>query len=325
MSSKEMDSLNMQDPERELNPRLRFPEFRREVGWKKANLGDLFTERQEVGLTHLPLLSLTEKGGIIPQQETNRKNSSNSDKSKYLRVAPGDIAYNTMRMWEGRSAYSRLEGLVRPAYTVCAPKKGIHALFFSYYFKTQELIRQFRRYSQGLVNDTLNLKFPEFSRIRVAYPQLQEQQKIADCLSSIDELITAEAQKFDALKTHEKGLMQQLLPAKGQTAPRMRLPEFRDAEDWRSDLLGNIFETTSGGTPDRSRKEYWNGTIPWITTSLVDFNVIQESEEYITERGLEHSSAKVFPKGTLLIAMYGQGQTRGKVAILGIEAATNQA
>lgn len=72
-------------------------------------------------------------------------------------------------------------------------------------------------------------------------------------------------------------------------------------------------------------KEYWNGKIPWITTSLVDFNVICNSDEFISEMGLNNSSAKVFKKNTVLIAMYGQGKTRGKVALLGIEATTNQA
>jgi type I restriction enzyme S subunit len=100
-------------------PRLRFPEFREGVGWDRALLGKLFSERQEAGFTDLPLLSLMDKGGIVPQEETNRKNNSNADKSKYLRVVPGDIAYNTMRMWEGRSAYVGIEGLISPAYTCC--------------------------------------------------------------------------------------------------------------------------------------------------------------------------------------------------------------
>lgn len=154
---------------------------------------------------------------------------------------------------------------------------------------------------------------------------MDEQIRVADCLSSINGLIAAETRKLDALKVHKTGLMQQLFPAEGETTPRLRFPEFRDAGEWRNDSLGNVFETTSGGTPDRSVKEYWNGQVPWITTSLVDFNVIYKADEFISEKGLENSSAKIFPKGTILIAMYGQGKTRGKVAMLGIEAATNQA
>ena len=152
-----------------------------------------------------------------------------------------------------------------------------------------------------------------------------EQQKIADCLSSLDELIAAHSRKLDALKAHKKGLMQQLFPHEGESLPRLRFPEFKNAPDWELKPLGDLFETTTGGTPARSKNEYWGGEIPWITTSLVDFNVIFDAEEFITQDGLENSSAKLFPKETVLLALYGQGITRGKVAMLGIEASTNQA
>jgi type I restriction enzyme S subunit len=161
--------------------------------------------------------------------------------------------------------------------------------------------------------------------VEILSPSLAEQQKIAACLSSLDELIAAQAQKAEALKTHKKGLMQQLFPREAEAQPRLRFPEFQDAGEWVSDSLGNIFETTSGGTPSRTESSYWNGNIHWITTSLVDFRVITCAEEFITGQALKNSSAKLFPRGTVLMAMYGQGKTRGQVALLGIEAATNQA
>lgn len=233
-----------------LVPKLRFPEFR-EAGewWSVAPLGRLFSERQEAGFTNLPLLSLMDKEGIVPQEKTNRKNNSSADKSKYLRVLPGDIAYNTMRMWEGRSAYVGIEGLISPAYTVCIPAAKINGIFFSYYFKTEALIRQFRRYSQGLVKDTLNLKYEAFSRIEIAYPQGErEQQKIADCLTSIDDLIRLETEKLDAIKAHKKGLMQQLFPAEGETLPKLRFPEFRNAEEWRIQSFDHFVTRSFYGT-----------------------------------------------------------------------------
>ncbi|APP81506.1 MULTISPECIES: restriction endonuclease subunit S [Xanthomonas] len=94
---------------------------------------------------------------------------------------------------------------------------------------------------------------------------------------------------------------------------------------WSQHPLGDIAKVTSGGTPDRSTPSYWGGNIPWITTGEVQFNTITDSAEKITELGLKNSSAKLFPIGTLLVAMYGQGKTRGQIAKLGIEAATNQA
>lgn len=95
--------------------------------------------------------------------------------------------------------------------------------------------------------------------------------------------------------------------------------------DWEVKELGKFAKVTSGGTPSRENKSYWDGDIPWITTSLIDFNEISTAEQFITENGLNNSSTKIFPAGTLLMALYGQGVTRGKTAILNIDAATNQA
>ena len=230
-------------------PRLRFPEFLNAEEWEAKRLGELFSERQETNFPSLPLLSLTERNGIIPQEQGSRANTASGDKSKYLRVIPGDIAYNTMRMWEGRSALVGLEGIVSPAYTVCIPQKGNSSSFFSYYFKTQILIEKFHRYSQGLVNDTLNLKFKAFEKITVFSPRsFREQQKIADCLSSLDERIAAETNKLDALKAHKKGLLKQLFPAEGETLPQLRFPKFRNAGEWEEKNFRNICEKIMDGT-----------------------------------------------------------------------------
>lgn len=94
---------------------------------------------------------------------------------------------------------------------------------------------------------------------------------------------------------------------------------------WRLGTIEDIAKVTSGGTPSRNNDSYWNGQIPWVTTSEVKFGVITDTEQKITQEGLDNSSAKLFPKDTILIAMYGQGKTRGQVAKLDIEASTNQA
>lgn len=93
---------------------------------------------------------------------------------------------------------------------------------------------------------------------------------------------------------------------------------------WSRRALGEIAQISSGGTPDRAEPSYWGGNIPWVTTGEIRFNTIIDTSEKITEHGLKNSSAKLFPPGTLLLAMYGQGKTRGQVAKLGIEATTNQ-
>lgn len=105
--------------------------------------------------------------------------------------------------------------------------------------------------------------------------------------------------------------------------PTLRFKEFSGA--WEVKKIGEIATVSSGGTPSRANNEFWNGEIPWVTTSEVKFNIIKDTAQKITEQALKNSSAKMFPKNTLLIAMYGEGKTRGQVAKLGIEAATNQA
>ena len=99
-------------------------------------------------------------------------------------------------------------------------------------------------------------------------PSPAEQQKIAECLSSVDELLAAQARKVDALKTHKKGLMQQLFPREGETRPRLRFPEFRNGPEWVETKLDELAKRGSGHTPSKSKPEYYNGGIKWV--SLTD-------------------------------------------------------
>jgi type I restriction enzyme S subunit len=96
-------------------------------------------------------------------------------------------------------------------------------------------------------------------------------------------------------------------------------------ETWKLSTLDEIAKISSGGTPSRQTPEYWGGDVPWVTTAEVQFGTILDTSEKITVEGLNNSSAKLFPVNTILMAMYGQGKTRGQVAKLGIEATTNQA
>ncbi|MCH2039367.1 MAG: restriction endonuclease subunit S [Saccharospirillaceae bacterium] len=105
--------------------------------------------------------------------------------------------------------------------------------------------------------------------------------------------------------------------------PQLRFLGFSDS--WKITSIGSIAKVTSGGTPNRANSAYWGGEIPWVTTSQINFEDIVEAENYITLDGLANSSAKLFPEGTILLALYGQGITRGRVSVLNIEATTNQA
>lgn len=182
--------------------------------WINVKLGEIFSERNETGNLNLPLLSVG-ANGIYPQSDSIKKDTSNEDKSKYRKICVGDIGYNTMRMWQGRSALSSLEGIISPAYTVVTPKQNADAKYFSFLFKTPHLINAFYRNSQGLVDDTLNCKYKDFEIVKVTIPPTKkEQEEIAKVLILADEEIKLLENKRDQLKEQKKGLMQVLLTGK---------------------------------------------------------------------------------------------------------------
>lgn len=157
-----------------------------------------------------------------------------------------------------------------------------------------------------LVMEQYKRHFSILRERKVAYPDRKtgEQQKIADCLTSVDELITAQTQKLDALKTHKKGLMQQLFPADGETVPILRFPEFQEAGEWEVTALGNVAKFSSGGTPSKEIAEYWSGEIPWISAASMYNILIDNSDLNITEKAVK-DGARIAKKETILILVRG--------------------
>ena len=189
-------------------PEIRFSEFKGD--WEERTLGSCFDERLE-SLPDGELLSVTISSGIKKFSELDRHDNSNTDKSKYKRVCIGDIAYNSMRMWQGASGRSPYEGIVSPAYTVVKPIGDIDTLFFAYMFKKKEIIHLFEIYSQGLTSDTWNLKYPAFSKIVVRVPiNVEEQSRIARFLLELDELISCTEQEIEITKRMKKGCLQKM-------------------------------------------------------------------------------------------------------------------
>ncbi len=198
--------------QRLLSAKLRLPGF--SEPWKTHKLQELFTERNETNRTDLPLLSITGDRGVILQTESEKRDTSNDDKSKYKRIAKGDIGYNTMRMWQGRSALSGLEGIVSPAYTIVVPNTDVDGYYMSVLFKHPRLIYDFWTHSQGLVGDTLNCKYRDFGQVHICCPPLAEQKAITEVLTAADREIELAKEKLERLRRQKRGLMQQLLTGK---------------------------------------------------------------------------------------------------------------
>lgn len=195
-----------------LSAKRRLPGF--SEPWKVHKLQELFTERNETNRTDLPLLSITGDRGVILQTESEKRDTSNDDKSKYKRIAKGDIGYNTMRMWQGRSALSGLDGIVSPAYTIVVPNADVDGYYMSVLFKQSRLIYDFWTHSQGLVGDTLNCKYRDFGQVHICCPPLAEQKAITGVLTAADREIELAQQKLELLRQQKRGLMQQLLTGK---------------------------------------------------------------------------------------------------------------
>ena len=195
-----------------LTGKKRLPGFTED--WKEIKLGDIFDERNEINCDNLPLLSITSDKGVIYQSESDKRDISNNDKSKYKRICPNDIGYNTMRMWQGRSALSDIEGIVSPAYTIVTPKESVDVRFMAMLIKQSRVVYDFWTHSQGLVSDTLNCKFSDFCQVKVRIPVKQEQIAIADLFQKTDKEIELAKEKSANLQSQKRGLMQQLLTGK---------------------------------------------------------------------------------------------------------------
>ena len=158
------------------------------------------------------------------------------------------------------------------------------------------------------------IKLGNLTEAMVPVPPLAEQKRLVALLDQKFKQIEALKQNAAANLQNAKDLFQaELTKAFSNTA-------------WEKKRLGDICRITSGGTPSRTNKDYWeNGDIPWVKTTELQNNELKSTEEFITQKGLNESSAKIVPKDTILLAMYGQGKTRGMTAYLNFEATTNQA
>lgn len=215
------------------------------------------------------------------------------------------------------------ENLLSGLHTLLARQKEENLIigFGGYLFKSAKVRAQIKKESQGA--KVFGISAGRISGIQINFPSdKQEQQKIAACLSSLDDLIAAQTQKLDALKAHKKGLMQQLFPAEGETVPKLRFAEFRDKGEWEGKKLGDIAAIRAGTTPSRSQSEFYaNGSIHWVKTTDLNNSYIYTTEEKVSSV----AKVKLNLEGSVLVAMYGGFNQIGRTGYLKITAATNQA
>ena len=310
-------------------PKLRFPEFGTSEGWKKYKLRELADRiTKKVGDNKLVTLSISAGIGFVSQAEKFSRDISGKQYCNYIYLKKGEFSYNkgNSKTFPQGCIYELKEydeAAVPNAFISFRFKENLVPSFYQGYFDSNFHGKQLVRFiTSGARSDgLLNISPTDFFSIVLPTPvKKEEQQKIADCLSSIDDLIDAESRKLKALEKYKKGLMQKLFPAEGKTLPEWRFPEFQGCGEWKSKSIGKACKMFSGGTPDTSKKEFYGGTIPFIRSAEINKS---STELFITEEGFKNSSAKMAKKGDILIALYGANS--GEVALSKIDGAINQA
>uniref|UniRef100_UPI00405683CB restriction endonuclease subunit S n=1 Tax=Candidatus Electrothrix sp. TaxID=2170559 RepID=UPI00405683CB len=322
---------------KELVPRLRFPEFRDGGKWEARTLekyttkigsgitprggdknykveGRPFVRSQNIGWGELIL------DDIVYIDEATHSSFSSTE------ILANDVLLNISGASIGRSSIANeliAGGNVNQHVCIIRLKiKKLSPIFLNQFLLSQEGQKQIDSFQAG--GNRQGLNFGQIGSFSIPFPdKLEEQQKIADCLSSLDALIAAQTEKIEILKTHKKGLMQQLFPLEGETVPRHRFPEFREAEQWKASHFGDLGVFTGGGTPSKSKPAYWQGDIPWVSSSDISDESIRTVTitRFITKQAIKKSATKLIPSGSiLLVSRVGVG----KLAIIESPVCTSQ-
>jgi len=319
-----------------VTPRLRFAEFRDAPGWLDITMGDVYSFKSNNSLSREKLNYTSGSLRNIHYGDIHTKFSSLFDVSKELvpfinpsephesfrpenDCTAGDMVFADASedMDDIGKAIEIIqlngERVVAGLHTILArPNLDRIAIGFGgHLFKCLRVRAQIKRESQGA--KVLGISATRLSKIALPIPQTKaEQQKIAECLGSLDELIGAESQKLDALKAYKKGLMQQLFPPEGETLPRLRFPEFRDAPEWSASRTSDIAVVHQGyGFPDRYQGRQ-SGEFPFYKVSDISralaggAHLIDAAANYVDREVLSEIKAKLIPPGTTVFAKIGE-------------------
>lgn len=250
MSSKTKAMATNEEAKTELVPKLRFSEFRGREGWECKPLSLLASRAKQKNRDEKidRVLTNSAEFGVVDQRDFFDKDIATQGKLEgYFVVELGSYVYNpriSSTAPVGPISKNKIgTGVMSPLYTVFKFKDERND-FYEHFFKTTGWHSYMRQASStGARHDRMAISSDDFMAMPLPAPPLAEQQKIAECLSSVDELMDAQARKVDALKTHKKGLMQQLFPREGETQPHLRFTEFKSAGEWevkRVDERGNV-------------------------------------------------------------------------------------
>ncbi len=299
----------MNKKENKLIPELRFPEFEKDGEWEVTSVsnvcdvyrGSTFSKADMDENGSEPCIHYGEL--FTKYNEVISTIYSKTNKADGFRSEIGDILMPSSDVTPdglAKASAIMVENVVLGGdMNILRPKEGFNSIFLSY------LLNHSKREIIKLVSGTTVKHIYPSQIITSQLPVVNnksEQQKIASCLSSLDEVISAHSQKLDLLKDHKKGLMQNLFPKEGEKVPKLRFKEFEKDGEWVERELGDLGIFIGGGTPSRANNDYWKGEIPWISSSDIDEDDIHNISitEFINEIAISESATKVIPIGSVL-------------------------
>ncbi|MEG3695660.1 restriction endonuclease subunit S [Vibrio coralliirubri] len=265
-----------------LIPSLRFPDFKLCEAWQYINANKLFKQiSNKEHNSELPILAITQDHGAIPRDLIDY-NVSVTEKSvkSYKVVEEGDFIIS-LRSFQGGIEYSKYKGICSPAYVILRKEKEVDGSYFKHYFKTKRFIRDLTKNLEGL-RDGKMISYKQFSEVLLPLPNPEEQKKLAEFLYSLDHLITLQKSKLESLKLHQKGLMQQLFPAKGETIPELRFNEFKSDGEWNIRPLGKVAKNLDSKRIPITQQERTTGKTPYYGAS----GIIDYVKDYIFDEDL---------------------------------------
>ena len=301
-------------------PKIRFKGYTED--WEQRKLGELYqrnTERNENLIGYDKTISVAT---MSYKDDGNGASESSLSTYKVLRV--GDIAFegHTNKQFRfGRFVVNDIgTGIMSPRFSTLRPLNEMPVNFWKQYIHSEAVMRRI------LVNSTKagtmmnELVIPEFLNQTIMVPSENEQAVIGQYFTNLDHLITLHQRKCDETKKLKKCMLQKMFPKEGEKVPEIRFSGFTG--DWKQRKLGDVAEIIGGGTPKTSINDYWDGEINWYAPAEIgNLIYVSSSQRKITKLGLNKSSAKILPVGTVLFT---SRAGIGKTAILACEGCTNQ-
>lgn len=281
------------------------------------------------------LLSVYLDRGVVRFSDVNEKrtNVTSLDLSKYQLVRKGNLVLNNQQAWRGSVGVSSYEGIVSPAYLILELSNKFDPHYANYLFRNGSMVSHYLIASKGVGTIQRNLYWGNLRRTPIFIPPLSEQQKIAQFLdgktAKIDQAVDLAEKQIALLKEHKQILIQNAV-TRGLN-PDVPLKDSgvewigQVPEHWEVKKITHIFPNIgSGTTPNSSDPSFYEGNINWLQTGDLTDGYIYKTSKTITHKALQtYSTLKIYPKNSLVIAMY--GATIGKVGLLQIETTTNQA